>query len=370
VFDDVLPAEFTQTGSAWTYTGGASGGTQTGAASYEISTLPAGSSATLTITGYFNTPTTVVQNTVTGASPASNPAVTFTNGGTAVAVSCARGWEPYHEILIPISTLMGTYSTGSGVNVLGFVNPNTGALTQVGTVPGSNLNALGLDKSTNNAVFLDRTTGRIYTAYSPYYAITNPSVLGAGQIAAANAIMGALDSQQRWWVGGITNANGVTSTINVSVVDPLTGAQTAVPSLTDTLNTGSNGYDFDFAPNDDLYALSGLNIYLSTKSSNYAGWSLVGSVSGIGATAGSLAYDNGVLRGTSSTGQIWSYDLSNNTTVITATMPAGTVMADMSGAVDPVCKVFYKNNCDGKYYELNKVTEYVPFGTAIQGGCV
>jgi hypothetical protein len=202
------------------------------------------------------------------------------------------------------------------------------------------------------------------------YAIASPSVLGAGPIAAPNAIMGALNSAQQWFVGGITAATGATSQINVGVVDPQTGAQTAIPSLTATLNTGGNGYDFDFAPNDDLYALTGLNIYVSTFVSGYAGWSLVGALTGIANTGGSVAYDQGALRGSSSTGQIWAYNISTGVTTVTSSMPAGTVMADMSGATDPVCKVFWLNTCDDKFYELNRITEYTPFGTPIQGGCV
>jgi hypothetical protein len=218
-------------------------------------------------------------------------------------------------------------------------------------------------------VMIDRNTGTIYTAYSPTYAITAASTLQAGPILAANAIMGALDSTQTWWVGGVV-ATVPTATISVSKVDPLTGIQTAVPSLSATLASGGNGFDFDFAPNDDLYALVGLNIYLSTAASGYAGWTLVGSVSGtIANTAGSLAYDQGVLRGTSQAFQIWAYDLATNTTTITGTLPTGTIVADMSGAVDPICKRFFKNSCTGKYYELNKTVEYVPFGTPIAGAC-
>jgi hypothetical protein len=264
---------------------------------------------------------------------------------------------------------MGVYTTGSGVNNLGFVDFATGAITNVGNIPGTNLNALGLDKSSNNAVFMDRISGRIYTAYSPYYVISNPSTLQAGSIAAANAILGALDSAQQWWVGGITNSNGSNATINVAVVDPQTGTQTAVPSLTANLATGSSGFDFDFAPNDDIYVLMGLNFYMSTKASNYAGWQPVGALTGIAATGGSVAYDQGVLRGTSSTGQIWAFDITTGVTTVTSNMPAGTTMADMSGAVDPICKRFFLNSCDGKFYELNKVVEYEPYGTPILGGC-
>jgi uncharacterized repeat protein (TIGR01451 family) len=368
-FSDQLPAEFTPSSFAWSYTGGASGGSQVSATYFAVATMPSGSTATLTIAGVFNTAAGIVENTVVGIPPANNPAVGFTGSGTDTATSCARGWLPYHELLIPISTIMGVYSTGSGVNNLGFVDYATGAVTFVANIPGANLNALGLDKSSNNAVFLDRATGRIYTAYSPYYVVAQPSVLGAGPIAAANAIMGALDSAQQWWVGGITNNTGTTAQINIGVVDPQTGVQTAVPSLTATLSTGSNGFDFDFAPNDDLYALTGLNIYVATKSSNYSGWTNVGTLTGIAATGGSVAYDQGTLRGTSATGQIWAYDISTGVTSVTSNMPAGFTMADMSGATDPVCKRFFLNNCDGKFYELNKVVEYVPYGTAIAGDC-
>jgi hypothetical protein len=265
---------------------------------------------------------------------------------------------------------MGVYgSGGSAIQNLGFVDFTTGVLTGVGSVAGANLNALGLDKSTNNAVFLDRNTGNIYTAYSPAYAIANPSVLQAGPVSAGSAILGALNSAQEWWVGNIAGAGAGNASIAVSKVDPQTGIQTALPSLTATLPSGSNGYDFDFAPNDDLYALVGFNIYLSTLASGYAGWTAVGSVSGIGATAGSLAYDQGVLRGTSSIGQLWQFDISTGVTTITGNMPAGTTLADMSGAVDPVCKRFYRNSCTGVFYELNRVVQYTPLGTPIAGGC-
>jgi hypothetical protein len=282
-------------------------------------------------------------------------------------------WLTFHEVFIPASTLMGVYGSTANptqLSNLGFVDFSTGALTAVGSVPGANLNALGLDKATNNAVFIDRITGNIYTAYSPAYAITNPSTLQPGPVSAASAILGALDSNQTWWVGNITGSTGLVATINVATVDPQTGVQTAVPSLTATLNSGSNGFDFDFAPNNDLYALVGLNIYLATQASGYAGWTLVGSLTGIVNTAGSVAYDQGILRGTSSTGQVWAFDLGTLTTAITANLPAGTLMADMSGAVDPLCKQFYLNTCDGKYYEQNRVVEYVPTGTPVAGNCV
>lgn len=362
---DQIPAGMTVTGSSVITSGGAAGVTGS-MPIWSISTFPAGGTVQITITGVATGGNIVNSATVSLAGNAvDNP--NSNNTGTATVQGCA--WEEYHELLVPISTIMGVYTTGTGVNNLGFVDFATGAITNVGTIPGTNLNALGLDKSSNNAVFLDRTSGNIYTAYSPYYVISNPSVLQPGSIAAANAILGALDSAQQWWVGGITNSNGLIATISVAKVDPQTGVQTAIPSLTATLNSGSNGFDFDFAPNDDLYALVGLNIYLATAASNYAGWTLVGTLTGIAGTGGSVAYDQGVLRGTSSTGQIWAYDITTSTTTVTSNMPAGTTMADMSGAVDPICKRFFLNTCDGKFYELNKVVEYDPYGTPIQGGC-
>lgn len=362
---DQIPSGMMVTGVSIITAGGAAD--VTGALpTLTIGTFPAGSTVQITVTGMATGGNIVNTATVSLAGNAvDNP--TSNNTGTATIQGCA--WEVYHEVLVPVATIMGVYTTGSGVSNLGFVDPDTGVVTNVANIPGTNLNALGLDKSSNNAVFLDRTTGNIYTAYSPAYAVANPSVLQAGSIAAANAILGALDSSQQWWVGGITNSNGLIATINVAKVDPQTGIQTAIPSLTATLNSGSNGFDFDFAPNDDLYALVGLNMYVSTYSSNYAGWTLVGTLTGIVATGGSVAYDEGVLRGTSSTGQIWAFDITTGTTTVTSNMPAGFTMADMSGAVDPICKRFFLNTCNNKFYEFNRVVEYVPFGTPIQGGC-
>jgi hypothetical protein len=308
-----------------------------------------------------------LENTAVISGPEGVDSPSSNNTSTTTPTLCV--WEEFHENLSPLSTLMGVYSTGTGVNTLGFVDVNTGALTPMGSVPGANLNALGLDKATNNAVFLDRNTGNIYTAYSPGYAIANPSVLQPGTVAAASAILGALDSNQDWWVGNISGSTGLVATLTVAKVDPQTGVQTAVPSLTATLNSGSNGFDFDFAPNDDLYALVGLNIYLATQASGYAGWTLVGALSGIAATGGSAGYDQGIIRGTSAAGQVWAFDTSAGVTTVTANMPAGTAMADMAGAVDPVCKRFFRNSCTGAYYELNRVVEYTPSGTPIAGGC-
>lgn len=365
---DNLPSGFQLTSTNVTVSGGAAGVTGN-LPVLTVATLPVGGSVTIEVVG------TVIGNDLTNTATATAPAGVIeypvgNNTGTASVQFCE--WLEHHEILRPVSSLMGVYgSTANAAQLsnLGWLDPNTGVLTAIGAVPGANLNALGLDKATNNAVFIDRISGRIYTAYSPTYVITNPSVLQAGPIAAPSAILGALDSTQTWWVGGITGSTGVVATINVATVDPQTGIQTSVSGLTATLNSGSNGFDFDFAPNDDLYALVGLNIYLATKASGYTGWTLVGSVSGVPATAGSVAYDQGTLRGTSSTGQVWQFDLTTLTTVITATLPAGTLMADMSGATDPVCKRFYLNSCSGKYYELNKVVEYVPVGTPIVGDC-
>ena len=365
---DNLPSGFQLTGTNVSVAGGAAGVTGT-LPTLTVTTLPVGGSVTVEVTG------TAIGNDLTNTATANAPSGIIeypvgNNTDTSSVQYCE--WITYHEILIPVSSLMGVYGSTANpyqLSNLGWVDPSTGVLTVAGSVPGANLNALGLDKATNNAVFIDRISGRIYTAYSPAYVITNPSVLQAGAIAAPNAILGALDSNQTWWVAGITGSNGLIATINVATVDPLTGIQTAVPSLTATLNSGSNGFDFDFAPNDDLYALVGLNIYLATKASGYAGWTLVGTLTGIPATAGSVAYDQGTLRGTSSTGLIWQFDLTTLTTVVTSSLPAGTLMADMSGATDPVCKRFYLNTCDSKFYELNKVVEYTPYGTPIVGDC-
>jgi uncharacterized repeat protein (TIGR01451 family) len=362
---DQIPAGMTVTSVTSTTSGGAAGVTGT-LPTLTIATFPAGGSVQVTVSGVA-TGGNIVNNATVSLAGNSVDNPTANNTGSATIQGCA--WQEYHELLVPISTIMGVYTTGSGVNNLGFVDFATGAITNVGNIPGTNLNALGLDKSSNNAVFLDRISGRIYTAYSPYYVISNPSTLQAGSVAAANAILGALDSAQQWWVGGITNSDGSTATISVAVVDPQTGVQTAVPSLTATLTTGSSGFDFDFAPNDDLYVLTGLNFYVSTKASNYAGWQAVGTLTGIAGTGGSVAYDQGVLRGTSSTGQIWAFDITTGVTTVTSNMPAGTTMADMSGAVDPICKRFFLNSCDGKFYELNKVVEYEPYGTPVLGGC-
>ena len=277
-------------------------------------------------------------------------------------------FEDYHENLSPIATLMAVYGTNN-IDTLGFVNPFTGQLVTAGTVPGANLNALGLDKSTNNAVFIDRDTGNIYAAYSPSYTITATSTLQPGPVDFGQAIMGALDGQQQWWVGSVSDIEVATATINVAKVNPITGVQTAVPSLTAILNSGAYGFDLDFSPSDDLYALVGLNIYVSTKVTNYAGWASVGLLTGIGGTAGSLAYDVGILRGVSDTGQLWAYDLATGLTTITATIPEGIRFADMAGAVDPVCKRVYRNSCTGVFYELDKTTVYTPIAAPIPGVC-
>jgi uncharacterized repeat protein (TIGR01451 family) len=365
IVQDAQPTGFVLTSTNTSTTGGAA--VVSGSApSFTIGTFPAGSTVTITLTGTVTG--SGIANTAKVTAPAGVDYPSTNNEATVSPELCV--WEDFHENFSPLSTLMGVYSTGSGVNTLGFVNVLTGALTAVGTVPGANLNALGLDKSTNNAVFIDRNTGKIYTAYSPNYVITNPSTLQPGPVAAASTILGALDSQQQWWAGNISGSTGSVATINVAIIDPQTGIQTAVPSLTATLNSGSQGFDFDFAPNDDLYALIGLTIYVATKASGYAGWTLVGALTGIAATGGSAGYDQGVLRGTSSTGQVWSFNLTTGVTTITANMPAGTIMADMAGAVDPVCKRVFRNSCTGVFYELNKTTVYTPVTAPIAGVCV
>lgn len=362
---DQIPSGMTVTSVNIVTAGGAANVTGT-IPTLTVGTFPAGGTVQVTVKG-----TAVGGNIVNTAtvSLAGNAVDNPTSNNTGVATIQGCEWKIHHELLVPIATIMGVYTTGSGVNNLGFVDPATGFVTNVANLPGTNLNALGLDKSSNNAVFLDRISGKIYTAYSPYYVVANPSVLQTGSISAANAILGALDSAQQWWVGGITNSTGSVATINVAKVDPQTGMQTPIPSLTATLTSGGNGFDFDFAPNDDLYALVGMNMYVSTHASNYAGWSLVGTLTGIPGTGGSVAYDQGILRGTSSTGQIWAYNIATNTTTVTSNMPAGFTMADMSGAVDPICKRFFLNTCNNKFYELNRVVEYDPYGTPIPGDC-
>lgn len=368
VIQDSLPGNWVPTGSAViTTTGGA---VASGSApAFVVTTFPANSTVTIVMTGTV-TGGTAVENSATITPPdgyVDDPL--GDNSDTAIVPVCH--WDTFHEVLIPASTLMGVYGNATSQPNLGFINYSTGVLTNVGTVPGARLNALGLDKSSNNAVMLDRNTGTIYTAYSPGYAITAASTLGSGSILAANAIMGALDSTQTYWVGGVVvGAGAATATVNVAKVDPLTGVQTAIPSLTATLTAGGNGYDFDFAPNDDLYAVVGMNLYLSTKASNYSGWINIGAVGGgIVNTAGSLAYDQGKLRGTSQAAQVWEFDIAAGATAVTSSLAAGTIMSDMSGAVDPVCKRFYRNSCTGQYFELNKVVPYAPSGTPIAGGC-
>jgi uncharacterized repeat protein (TIGR01451 family) len=361
---DVQPAGFTLTSTNTTTTGGAA--VSGSAPLFTVGTFPAGATVTVTLTGTVTG--AGISNTAKVIAPAGVDYPSTNNESTVSPELCI--WEDYHENFSPLSTLMGVYSTGSGVNTLGFVNVLTGALTAVGTIPGANLNALGLDKSTNNAVFIDRNTGNIYTAYSPNYAITNPSVLQPGPVVANSTILGALDSHQQWWAGNISGSTGSVATINVAIIDPQTGIQTAVPGLTATLASGASGFDFDFAPNDDLYALIGLNIYRATKSSGYAGWTSVGTLTGIAATGGSAGYDQGTIRGTSSTGQVWAFNIATGVTTITTTMPAGTIMADMAGAVDPVCKRVFRNSCTGVFYELNKTTVYTPVTTPVAGVCV
>lgn len=366
---DTPPAGFVVTDVQASYSGGASGLAGT-FPDFAVGIMPGASSVSITVTGTYTEAGNVVNSaSITPPTGVIDP--DLTNNISEVG-TCLADFEIYHEIITPLSTLMGTYGDASTPGLrpfLGFVNPTTGVLTPVGTVPNGRLNSLGLDKSTNNAVMIDRVTGVIYTANSPGYVVTPVSTLGAGPVAAENAIMGALDSTQTYWVGNIVAALP-DATITVSTVDPLTGVQTPVPSLTATLASGGNGYDFDFAPNNDLYALLGLNIYVATFASGYAGWTSVGVLSGVPDTGGSIAYDQGVLRGTTSTGQMFAFDITTGATTITGAMPAGTAMADWSGAVDPVCKRIYRNTCDGQFYELNKVTSYVSAGVQTAGDCV
>jgi uncharacterized repeat protein (TIGR01451 family) len=352
-FTDTLPGNFNVTGVAWAYTGGAAGGTQTNATTYSVATMPANSSAILTINGTFTSVLDNIGNTVTGVPPTSNPNATFPTP-TATVVTCSRGWTPFHDTFSPQSTLFGLFRVGAGLaDQFGTVDKTTGVVASMFTLAGTNLNALGLNKSNNNAIFIDRQTGNIYMANSPGYTPVMTSTLQAGPATAANAIMGAVDANGKFYIGAISGTDMVTV-----VVDPFTGVQTSIPALSGPLATnGQNGYDFDFAPNGDFYLLFGGRLYVSTASSGFAGWTFVGNPA-IPSTAGSLAYDQGVLIGTTATGQMFGYNISTGVTTLGATLAGGLSAVDFAGALDPICKNILLNTCDNQYYELNKVTVY------------